>query len=160
MTGKPAGLLFAQSFEIWGERRWRNISHSCVNYYYFYHYYREECSLVNSLGKRAGTTQALSPGEQEVVKKNKIGSVSAPLRAGSPGRLCASPSRICTHTDTHAPSHVCSLSCSSRREGAQPLEHFFLCQWEKAGQATAELCGSWGEDPCFCCSGGFGRGAL
>ena len=50
-TGKPADLLFAQSFEIWGERRWRNISHSCVNYYYFYHYYRKEHSLVNSLGK-------------------------------------------------------------------------------------------------------------
>lgn len=47
----PVTLLFAESFAVWGERCWRNRSYSCVNYYYFYPYYRGECSPVNSLGK-------------------------------------------------------------------------------------------------------------
>lgn len=48
----PAGLLLAQGSEVWQETRWRNISYSCVNYYYFYRYCRRECSPVKSLGKR------------------------------------------------------------------------------------------------------------
>lgn len=126
----PADSLFAQSFEVWGERLWRNISYSCVNYYYFYHYYRGERSPVNSLGKMAMKTnwhhrglvpRRASTGKASTQPPNPPRPTPAKLvpQAGRPP-LCPPPPPM--HVHLCACSHMRTYTCGpravlQRREG-------------------------------------------